>query len=162
MQYQGHSPLDHICSVDATALTRSIEKHARTPPVKHLSKTSQAPALVSDYSVTDEKQETPEQLDKRLRNFMNQSKVVLFMKGTRDVPRCGFSRSMVTLLKGRKMESYTTIDILTDDSARQGEPMVYANSNCMNLLMILLLVTIRLEKTERLANVPVCWRFGSH
>ena len=80
------------------------------------------------------------------------------MEDTRDVPRCGFSRSMVALLKEQKMES--SFDILMDDSVRQGEPMVYANSNCMNLLMILLLVTIRLEQTERLANVPVCWRFG--
>jgi glutaredoxin-related protein len=52
---------------------------------------------------------------------MNQSKVVLFMKGNRDVPRCGFSKTMVALLKEQNVVDYTTFDILTDDSVRQGE-----------------------------------------
>lgn len=43
------------------------------------------------------------------------------MKGNRDVPRCGFSKTMVALLKEQNVVDYTTFDILTDDSVRQGE-----------------------------------------
>ena len=66
-----------------------------------------------------EKTETPEGLEKRLRGLMNQSKVVLFMKGSPDVPRCGFSRKICGLLRDQKIE-FSHFDILTDESVRQG------------------------------------------
>ena len=66
-----------------------------------------------------EKTETPEDLEKRLRGLMNQSKVVLFMKGSPDVPRCGFSRKICGLLRDQKIE-ISHFDILTDESVRQG------------------------------------------
>jgi glutaredoxin-related protein len=50
---------------------------------------------------------------------MNQSKVVLFMKGSPQEPRCGFSRKIVGLLKDKGVE-YKHFDILTDESVRQG------------------------------------------
>ena len=51
---------------------------------------------------------------------MNQSKVVLFMKGSPDVPRCGFSRKICALLRDNKIE-FTHFDILTDETVRQGK-----------------------------------------
>lgn len=51
---------------------------------------------------------------------MNMDKRVLFMKGTPDGPRCGFSRQFVALLKERNV-SYSYFDIYTDESVRQGE-----------------------------------------
>jgi len=51
---------------------------------------------------------------------MNQSKVVLFMKGTPETPKCGFSRKMVALLNEHDVK-FTSFDILTDESVRQGE-----------------------------------------
>jgi len=51
---------------------------------------------------------------------MNQSKVVLFMKGSPDVPRCGFSRKICALLRDNKIE-FMHFDILTDESVRQGK-----------------------------------------
>jgi glutaredoxin-related protein len=51
---------------------------------------------------------------------MAQSRVVLFMKGNPDAPRCGFSRQMVGLLREQKVE-FAHFDILTDESVRQGE-----------------------------------------
>lgn len=68
----------------------------------------------------EEKGETPEELEQRLRKLMNQSKVVLFMKGNPDGPRCGFSRRTVALLRGQNVE-FTYFDILEDESVRQGE-----------------------------------------
>jgi glutaredoxin-related protein len=51
---------------------------------------------------------------------MNQSKVVLFMKGSPDVPRCGFSRKICGLLRDKNIE-FSHFDILTDESVRQGK-----------------------------------------
>ena len=66
-----------------------------------------------------EKEESTEQANDRLRKLMNQSKVVLFMKGSPEAPRCGFSRKISALLKEKGVE-FTTFDILTDESVRQG------------------------------------------
>ena len=50
---------------------------------------------------------------------MGQARVVLFMKGTPDAPRCGFSRRIVALLRERGAQ-FATFDILEDDAVRQG------------------------------------------
>jgi len=50
---------------------------------------------------------------------MKQDKVMLFMKGTPDAPRCGFSRKIVNLLNGQDVK-FSSFDILSDESVRQG------------------------------------------
>lgn len=50
---------------------------------------------------------------------MEQDTVVLFMKGTPDAPRCGFSRKIVKLL-GDQDVKYSSFDILSDESVRSG------------------------------------------
>jgi len=49
---------------------------------------------------------------------MKQSDVVLFMKGDRDTPRCGFSQKIVGILESEGID-YTTFDILQDEGVRQ-------------------------------------------
>ena len=44
---------------------------------------------------------------------------MLFMKGTPDEPRCGFSRQAVALLNEEKIQ-FDTFDILGDEEVRQG------------------------------------------
>lgn len=50
---------------------------------------------------------------------MNQTKVVLFMKGNPDAPRCGFSRRIVALLRDQDV-LFSHFDILSDESVRSG------------------------------------------
>ena len=50
---------------------------------------------------------------------MNQDNVVLFMKGSPDQPKCGFSRKIVALLKENDI-AFSHFDILTDENVRQG------------------------------------------
>lgn len=50
---------------------------------------------------------------------MKQGKVVLFMKGTPEAPRCGFSRKIVNLLRDQDVK-YSSFDILSDESVRSG------------------------------------------
>ncbi|KAG6453360.1 hypothetical protein O3G_MSEX008106 [Manduca sexta] len=61
----------------------------------------------------------PKSLEERLKSLINRHKVMLFMKGNRDVPRCGFSRTIVQILNGIGVD-YETFDILTDEEVRQG------------------------------------------
>ena len=49
---------------------------------------------------------------------MKADKVVLFMKGDRDTPRCGFSQKIIGILEKEGYE-YSTFDILSDESVRQ-------------------------------------------
>ncbi|CAG9827502.1 unnamed protein product [Diabrotica balteata] len=60
-----------------------------------------------------------EPLEERLKALINKSKVMLFMKGNRDVPRCGFSRKIIDILNSINA-SYETFDILSDEEVRQG------------------------------------------
>ncbi|KAF8625144.1 hypothetical protein AX17_006922 [Amanita inopinata Kibby_2008] len=109
---RGHILLGRISGADARGLTEAVVKHTSTPAYVPQSHTSQGPAQPPAV-------EMQEQLETRLRGLMNQSSVVLFMKGSPDAPRCGFSRKMVALLKDQDV-TFTHFDILTDDSVRQG------------------------------------------
>ena len=84
------------------------------------SRTNQAPSKLSLANVlNDEPEETPEQLNDRMRKLMNQSKVVLFMKGNPNAPKCGFSNKITALLRDRNVE-FTHFDILGDEKVRSG------------------------------------------
>ncbi|KAG1868558.1 glutaredoxin [Suillus subluteus] len=109
---QGHALLARIEGGDATQLKETITKHLGNKSVAPQSTTSQPPAPPLSS-------ETEEQLEARMRNIMNQSAVVLFMKGEPDTPRCGFSRTAVALLR-EKTVAFTHFDILSDESVRQG------------------------------------------
>ena len=49
---------------------------------------------------------------------MSRSRVMLFMKGQPDMPRCGFSQKTITLLRDQNVE-FDYYDILSDEPVRQ-------------------------------------------
>jgi len=105
--------LARIAGADAAGLTSALATHAHNPPSAR-STTNRAPeAAFGDV------EETEEQLNARMHRLMEQSKVVLFMKGTPDAPRCGFSRQTVALLREQGVD-FSTFDILSDERIRQG------------------------------------------
>jgi monothiol glutaredoxin len=59
--------------------------------------------------------ETRAQIEKTL----SQHKTVLFMKGNRNMPRCGFSAQVVSILDGYAVE-YHSVDVLSDPGIREG------------------------------------------
>lgn len=65
---------------------------------------------------------------------MMKSDVVLFMKGTPETPRCGFSRQIVAILQDRKV-NFTTFDILTDEDVRQGESLFVSYVNAREIYL---------------------------
>lgn len=61
----------------------------------------------------------PENLTQRLEQLINKAPVMVFMKGSPDAPRCGFSRTLVEIFKNNKV-AYGSFDILMDEDVRQG------------------------------------------
>ena len=55
----------------------------------------------------------------RIQSTLDSHKVVLFMKGNAQMPRCGFSGAVVGVLSGYGVD-FHTIDVLSDPDIRQG------------------------------------------
>jgi monothiol glutaredoxin len=55
----------------------------------------------------------------RIDSIVRSDPVVLFMKGTRRMPQCGFSATVVQILDTLVPE-YTTVDVLADPRIREG------------------------------------------
>lgn len=58
-------------------------------------------------------------LRNRFQGLITQHKVVLFMKGTRGSPACGFSAAVVQILDDL-LPAYETVDVLADPEVRDG------------------------------------------
>ena len=83
--------------------------------------------------------------EEKLKNLINKAPVMLFMKGSADAPRCGFSSSIVSILREEDI-TFSTFDILTDEEVRQGlktlsdwptYPQLYVNGQLIGGLDII-------------------------
>ena len=55
----------------------------------------------------------------RIDTLVRENEVLLFMKGDRQAPQCGFSATVVEILDGL-LPDYATVDVLADPAVRQG------------------------------------------
>jgi Grx4 family monothiol glutaredoxin len=107
------SLVDSVMGADVPALHNKVKQHdlsaaiASEPEVPITAPTAAGAAAA------------PQSLDDRLRALTHKAPVMLFMKGTPDEPRCGFSRTAVALLREEKVD-FDTFDILSDEEVRQG------------------------------------------
>jgi monothiol glutaredoxin len=53
----------------------------------------------------------PEEIDERVQTVLADNDVVLFMKGNRLMPQCGYSKRAVELI-GQHVEEFETVDVL--------------------------------------------------
>lgn len=60
-----------------------------------------------------------ESLLKQISELLASNRVVLFMKGTRQMPQCGFSAQVVRILDAL-LPSYETVDVLDSPELRDG------------------------------------------
>ncbi|CAI2354234.1 unnamed protein product [Caenorhabditis sp. 36 PRJEB53466] len=74
-----------------------------------------ASAPVAEQSPDDVKNA----LNARLKSLIESNRVMLFMKGSPDAPRCGFSRTIIELLNSHKI-AFGSFDIFSDNSVREG------------------------------------------
>jgi len=61
---------------------------------------------------------TPE-LQKKIDNLVQQNKILVFMKGNRLMPQCGFSNNVVQILNTLGV-AYETVNVLEDYEIREG------------------------------------------
>ena len=57
--------------------------------------------------------------NERIQALINNNKVLVFMKGNRAIPMCGFSATVVQVLD-RLGATYETVDVLEDPEIREG------------------------------------------
>ena len=60
-----------------------------------------------------------DQTKQKIENDIKNNKVMLYMKGTADMPMCGFSARTVAILKEHNVP-FKTFNILEDEEVRQG------------------------------------------
>lgn len=59
-------------------------------------------------------------INDRIKADIDSNDVVLFMKGTRKIPQCGFSATVVQILERLGVENYKDINVLADQEIREG------------------------------------------
>jgi monothiol glutaredoxin len=59
------------------------------------------------------------EIKEKIKNFINDNQVCLFMKGTPDAPQCGFSMAVSNILKHLNVD-FKGINVLEDQDLRQG------------------------------------------
>lgn len=64
-------------------------------------------------------QEINQEVMKEIENYISSNDVVLFMKGTKEMPMCGFSSAVVNILQNIGAE-FITVDVMSNNDIRQG------------------------------------------
>lgn len=75
--------------------------------------------LQDQLDVRQEQEQVTRSLNDTLKELIESAPVLLFMKGSPQAPQCGFSRTIVNLLRDHDIQ-FSTFDILSDDQVRQG------------------------------------------
>lgn len=124
--FKGGEKVDRLDGANAPELTKKVTRLAVTG----------SPSGSEGNSVAD--------LNQRLKKLINAAPCMLFMKGSPQEPRCGFSRQIVALLKTHDIQ-FSSFDILSDEEVRQGlktysnwptYPQLYANGELVGGLDI--------------------------
>lgn len=119
--------LERYCSPSSTTIPPPLE----STPVSSSSKKNHTASNNTDSTAREgegvgkpgdgqqQQGEGEESLDARLKKLVSAAPVMLFMKGTPSAPQCGFSRTLVGLLREESVK-YGFFNILADDQVRQG------------------------------------------
>ncbi|KAL3162517.1 hypothetical protein ABBQ32_010174 [Trebouxia sp. C0010 RCD-2024] len=124
-----HKVVDQVEGADAAALTQKVTKHfgslaasikGPTAPLANARIASNGAASTSGAANgVGSKQQSQQALQPRLDKLVHSAPVMLFMKGTPEGPRCGFSAKVVDALQKAGIE-FKHFDILSDEAVRQG------------------------------------------
>ena len=59
-------------------------------------------------------------IQEQIKEVVTSHRVVLFMKGTKRFPQCGFSSRAVQLLQAAGCNDFVTVNVLENEAVRQG------------------------------------------
>jgi monothiol glutaredoxin len=68
----------------------------------------------------ENKKEEPMSIRESIQAEIDKHDVVLFMKGSRKLPQCGFSATVVAVLERLGVQDYADVNVLLDPELRQG------------------------------------------
>ena len=83
--------------------------------------------------------ETPDMVQARIQSLVHQHPILLFMKGAKSFPQCGFSDTATKILERLDARDYHTVDVLSDPMIREGIkiysqwptiPQLYVGGTC--------------------------------
>ncbi|XP_036591850.1 glutaredoxin-3 [Trichosurus vulpecula] len=100
--FKNAQKVDRLDGAHAPQLTRKVECHV----------SSHVPPRAATGC-------TKEDLNLRLKKLTNAAPCMLFMKGSPQEPRCGFSKKMVEILNKHNIQ-FSSFDIFSDEDVRQG------------------------------------------
>jgi Grx4 family monothiol glutaredoxin len=145
--------LDRVDGVKVAELTNKVKSHLKPSSLAQVRQDSNinqaAPGSASVSAPKSDSQESSGKetfvtMEERLKSLINRHKVMIFMKGTPDAPRCGFSRTIIEIIRGTGV-AFGTFDILSDEEVRQNlktysdwhtYPQVYVNGELVGGLDI--------------------------
>lgn len=117
MFVKGGAVVGRVEGADAPALADAAAAHLASAAAKTAAAPAAAPpppmAPAPAAPVLDESAKA------RLQALVKSAPVILFMKGSPEAPRCGFSRRVVSALQAAAIP-FASHDILTDPEAREG------------------------------------------
>lgn len=90
IMFRNGNEIDRVVGADTSAITQKLRK-----------------ILESDRSI-----------EQRLKSLINQQPIMVFIKGTPEQPRCGFTRTLLLILKQMNVQ-FGHFDILSDEEVRQ-------------------------------------------
>jgi len=83
----------------------------------HKKSTTSTTSLFSGFD--DFTQETPENTKERIQEIVDNNPVVVFMKGSKLFPQCGFSNTACQILQSFDLD-FHSVDVLADEAIRTG------------------------------------------
>lgn len=130
---RGGEVLDAISGSDAARVRDAVESFAGRgasdggavgapksqipPPLSATPREDNAPTTATQAPISAE--QSKQALFARLEELVKAAPVMLFMKGSPSAPQCGFSRTLVGILRERSVK-YGFFNILADEDVRQG------------------------------------------
>lgn len=112
---RGTEVLSRISGANPTELQSSLSKYAKASAIPAAQTTTMPPPVEHNSTGSTEEQD----LNTRLGKLIRAAPVMLFMKGSPSAPQCGFSRTLVGLLREAGVR-YGFFNILADQEVRQG------------------------------------------
>jgi Grx4 family monothiol glutaredoxin len=119
-KYSNVSEANKVAAVPTFLLFENGKLLNRIEGANPMELTKQVTTFANSIVTTIEsKTNEPEDLKVRLESLLHQAKVMLFMKGSPETPKCGFSRQIVQILNDNGIV-FSTFDILSDSTVREG------------------------------------------
>jgi len=139
--------VQRLAKVDDTASKNGSSGTGTPADTTNSSNNNASGETTKEDNGNDDGNNDPKQaaLNDRLERLIRADTIMLFMKGTPDKPRCGFSRQAIDVLRKEQIP-FGSFDILSDNDVRQGlkvysdwptYPQIYVRGELMGGLDIL-------------------------